>query len=176
MKILSGVFEDERTDGQVTTGTPISLMIENVDQRSKDYSEIRDNSGPGHADYTYHAEVRRARLSRRRALLGARDGRAGRGRRGRAQGHSGRRASAARWCRSARTRSTRQLGLGRGRPATRSGAPDAKAAALWESYLDGVRKAGSSLRRRRRGRGRGRAGRLGRADLWQARRRIWPRR
>ena len=53
VKILSGVFEDDRTDGQVTTGTPISLMIENVDQRSKDYSEIRDRYRPGHADYTY---------------------------------------------------------------------------------------------------------------------------
>ncbi|MEM9706566.1 MAG: chorismate synthase, partial [Pseudomonadota bacterium] len=37
VKILSGVFEDDRTGGPVTTGTPISLMIENVDQRSKDY-------------------------------------------------------------------------------------------------------------------------------------------
>ena len=36
VKILSGMFEDDRTGGQVTTGTPISLMIENVDQRSKD--------------------------------------------------------------------------------------------------------------------------------------------
>ena len=42
VKILSGVFQDDRTDGQVTTGTPIMLMIENVDQRSKDYTEIRD--------------------------------------------------------------------------------------------------------------------------------------
>ena len=53
VKILSGVFEDDRTQGQVTTGTPICLMIENVDQRSKDYSEIRDKFRPGHADYTY---------------------------------------------------------------------------------------------------------------------------
>ena len=53
VKILSGVFEDDRTDGPRTTGTPISLMIENVDQRSKDYSEIRDRYRPGHADYTY---------------------------------------------------------------------------------------------------------------------------
>ena len=44
VKILSGVFEDERTDGQRTTGHPISLLIENTDQRSKDYSEIRDLS------------------------------------------------------------------------------------------------------------------------------------
>src|SRR3954464_264087 len=53
VKILSGVFEDERTGRQVTTGTPIALMIENVDQRSKDYSEIRDKYRPGHADFTY---------------------------------------------------------------------------------------------------------------------------
>lgn len=53
VKILSGVFEDERTDGPRTTGTPISLLIENVDQRSKDYSDIRDKFRPGHADYAY---------------------------------------------------------------------------------------------------------------------------
>ena len=56
VKILSGVFEDERTGGQVTTGTPIMLMIENVDQRSKDYTEIRDKFRPGHADLTYQAK------------------------------------------------------------------------------------------------------------------------
>src|SRR5690606_9868635 len=53
VKILSGVFEDERTDGPRTTGTPISLLIENTDQRSKDYSDIRDKYRPGHADFTY---------------------------------------------------------------------------------------------------------------------------
>ena len=53
VRILSGVFEDETTGGQVTTGTPIALQIENVDQRSKDYSEIRDRYRPGHADYSY---------------------------------------------------------------------------------------------------------------------------
>ncbi|WP_375206818.1 chorismate synthase [Hyphococcus sp.] len=56
VKILSGVFEDDRTDGPRTTGTPISLMIENVDQRSKDYSDIRDKYRPGHADFTYDAK------------------------------------------------------------------------------------------------------------------------
>ena len=40
-------------DSEVTTGTPIALLIENVDQRSKDYSEIKDTYRPGHADYTY---------------------------------------------------------------------------------------------------------------------------
>ena len=47
VKILSGVFEGK------TTGTPIGLIIENTDQRSKDYSEIMDRFRPGHADYTY---------------------------------------------------------------------------------------------------------------------------
>src|SRR4029077_12321444 len=53
VRILSGVFQDERIPAQVTTGTPIALLIENVDARSKDYSEIRDKFRPGHADYTY---------------------------------------------------------------------------------------------------------------------------
>ncbi len=48
VKILSGVFEGK------TTGTPIGLMIENTDQRSKDYSNIAETFRPGHADYTYH--------------------------------------------------------------------------------------------------------------------------
>jgi len=48
VKILSGVFEGR------TTGTSIGLLIENTDQRSKDYSEIKDKFRPGHADYTYH--------------------------------------------------------------------------------------------------------------------------
>jgi chorismate synthase len=50
VKILSGVFEG------LTTGTPISLMIENVDQRSKDYGDIKDSFRPGHADYAYMAK------------------------------------------------------------------------------------------------------------------------
>jgi chorismate synthase len=56
VKILSGVFEDAATGGQVTTGTPISLLIENVDQRSKDYSEIATAFRPGHADWPYFAK------------------------------------------------------------------------------------------------------------------------
>ena len=48
IRILSGVF-----DG-VTTGTPIGLLIENTDQRSKDYSDIKDSFRPAHADYTYN--------------------------------------------------------------------------------------------------------------------------
>jgi chorismate synthase len=55
VKILSGVFDN--ADGiQVTTGTPISLLIDNTDQRSKDYGEIKDKYRPGHADYTYIAK------------------------------------------------------------------------------------------------------------------------
>jgi chorismate synthase len=56
VKILSGVFEDDRTGGPVTTGTPICLLIENLDQRSKDYTDIRDKFRPGHADFTYMAK------------------------------------------------------------------------------------------------------------------------
>ena len=52
VKILSGVFENDQ-DQQVTTGTPISLVIENTDQRSKDYGDIKDKYRPGHADFTY---------------------------------------------------------------------------------------------------------------------------
>jgi chorismate synthase len=53
VRIVSGVFADDRTDGQVTTGTPIGLLIENEDKRSKDYDEIRDAYRPGHADVAY---------------------------------------------------------------------------------------------------------------------------
>ncbi len=56
VKILSGVFEDDRTGGPVTTGTPISLMIENTDQRSRDYADGRDKYRPGHADFAYDAK------------------------------------------------------------------------------------------------------------------------
>ncbi|MCO6048533.1 chorismate synthase [Mesorhizobium sp. RP14(2022)] len=55
VKILSGVLEEE--DGTlVTTGTPVSMLIENVDQRSKDYGEIARQYRPGHADYAYEAK------------------------------------------------------------------------------------------------------------------------
>lgn len=55
VKILSGVFED-RAGQQVTTGTPIGLLIENEDQRSKDYDAIKDKFRPGHADFSYEAK------------------------------------------------------------------------------------------------------------------------
>ena len=143
VKILSGVFEDERNGGPLTTGTPIMLMIENVDQRSKDYGEIRDKFRPGHADFTYEAKY------------GIRDYRGG--------GRSSARETAARVAAGAIARkvipgvSIRgaliQMGpykidrsnwdwseIGRNPFFT----PDAKAAQLFEDYLDGVRKAGSS--------------------------------
>jgi chorismate synthase len=143
VKILSGVFEDDRTNGQVTTGTPIALLIENVDQRSKDYAEIRDKFRPGHADYTYLAKY------------GLRDYRGG--------GRSSARETAARVAAGAIARkvipgvSVRgalvQLGPLRIDRTNWDWAevdrnpfftPDARAAAEWEVYLDGVRKRGSS--------------------------------
>jgi chorismate synthase len=56
VKILSGVMAHPDTGEQVTTGTPIALLIENTDQRSKDYSQIKDKFRPGHADFTYEAK------------------------------------------------------------------------------------------------------------------------
>jgi len=54
VEVLSGVMpKDEGSETLITTGTPISMMIRNTDQRSKDYSEIKDRYRPGHADYTY---------------------------------------------------------------------------------------------------------------------------
>lgn len=143
VKILSGVFEDEQTGGQLTTGTPISLLIENVDQRSKDYGDIKDKFRPGHADYAYLAKY------------GIRDYRGG--------GRSSARETAARVAAGAIARkilggvSIRgalvQIGPHKIDRANWSWdetqnnpfwCPDAKAAANWEDYLDGLRKAGSS--------------------------------
>ena len=143
VKILSGVFEDDRTGGQITTGTPIALMIENVDQRSKDYSEIRDKFRPGHADFTYMEKY------------GVRDYRGG--------GRSSARETAARVAAGAVARKVIpmvevraalvQMGPHR---INRDNwdwdqvnenpffCPDAQAASDWEPYLDGIRKAGSS--------------------------------
>ncbi len=56
VKILSGVMDHPDTGAQVTTGAPIALLIENTDQRSKDYSDIKDKFRPGHADFTYEAK------------------------------------------------------------------------------------------------------------------------
>jgi len=148
VKILSGVFRDERMAQQVTTGTPIALLIENVDQRSKDYTDIRDKYRPGHADYTYEAKY------------GLRDYRGG--------GRQSARETAARVAAGAVARRVLERLYGR---VTIRGAlvamgdktidrarwdwnqvdanpffcPDPGAVDPWTDYLEGVRKAGSSV-------------------------------
>jgi chorismate synthase len=148
VRILSGVFQDERMKAQVTTGTPIALLIENVDQRSKDYSDIRDKFRPGHADYTYWAKY------------GVRDYRGG--------GRQSARETAARVAAGAIARKVLdtiykkitirgaliQMGT---QKISRSQwdwnevaknpffCPDAKAIDPWTEYLEGVRKKGSSV-------------------------------
>ena len=138
VRILSGTFEGR------TTGTPISLMIENTDQRSKDYSEIAQRYRPGHADYAYDAKY------------GIRDYRGG--------GRSSARETAARVAAGAVARLVIpevtitayvcELGGDRIDPAAVDYAeiarnpffcPDAAAAKRWEEKVDAARKAGSSL-------------------------------
>ena len=143
VRILSGTFEDR--DGEKrTTGTPISLMIENVDQRSKDYSEVAQAYRPGHADYAYDAKY------------GFRDYRGG--------GRSSARETAARVAAGAVARLVipevtitayvSQIGEDAIDPANLDFAemdnnpffcPDAAAAKRWEKLVDDARKAGSSL-------------------------------
>ncbi len=142
-RILSGVFDDG--EGQVTTGAPISIQILNEDQRSKDYGEIARAFRPGHADYVYQEKY------------GVRDHRGG--------GRSSARETASRVAAGAVAR--RVLGdgiriragvvqLGPHRIAPEAVDFDAVArnplyaasdavVAEWETYLDGVRKAGSSI-------------------------------
>ncbi len=142
VKILSGVFGDAE-GRQVTTGTPIALIIENTDQRSKDYGEIKDKYRPGHADYTYTAKY------------GIRDYRGG--------GRSSARETAMRVAAGAIARKVVpgltvrgaliQLGS---ETIDRANwdwdqvgnnpffSPDHASVQRWASYLDGVRKAGSS--------------------------------
>ena len=143
VKILSGVFDDPETGQQVTTGTPIQLLIENTDQRSKDYGDIKDKYRPGHADFTYMEKY------------GIRDYRGG--------GRSSARETAARVAASAVARKVLDGVTIRGalvqmgpHKINRDNwnwdevennpfwCPDPQAAADWEAYLDGVRKAGSS--------------------------------
>ncbi len=138
VRILSGVFEGR------TTGTPISLMIENVDQRSKDYSEVAKAYRPGHADYAYDAKY------------GFRDYRGG--------GRSSARETAARVAAGAVARLVipevtitawvESIGGDAIDPANFDAAeigrnpffcPDAAAAQRWEALVDGARKAGSSV-------------------------------
>jgi chorismate synthase len=148
VKILSGVFSDDTTGGQVTTGTPIALHIDNVDARSKDYGEIKDKFRPGHADYAYFIKY------------GVRDYRGG--------GRQSARETAARVAAGAIARKVLDhivpggvriraalIQVGPHKIDRKNWdwaevernpfwSPDAKAAALWESYLDERRKAGSS--------------------------------
>ncbi len=143
VKILSGVFADE-TGRQVTTGAPIALVIENTDQRSKDYAEIARKYRPGHADYVYDAKY------------GIRDYRGG--------GRSSARETAARVAAGAVARKVIagvtirgalvQLGPHKIDRARFDWAevdknpffcPDKDAASRWEGYLDDIRKSGSSI-------------------------------
>jgi chorismate synthase len=144
VRILSGVFEDEATGGPITTGTPISLMIENVDQRSRDYAEIAKSFRPGHADFAYLSKY------------GVRDYRGG--------GRASARETAARVAAGAVARKVLgesvviraalvQIGpiaVDRGRwdwaETTRNPfwSPDAGVVEAWEAHLESVRKAGSS--------------------------------
>lgn len=138
VRVLSGVFEGR------TTGTPIALMIDNVDQRSKDYSEVAKAYRPGHADYAYDAKY------------GFRDYRGG--------GRSSARETASRVAAGAVARLVipevritawvEAIGGDAIDPANFDLAeidrnpffcPDAAAAARWEVLVDGARKAGSSL-------------------------------
>jgi chorismate synthase len=144
VRILSGVFEDERTGGPVTTGTPISLMIENTDQRSRDYGEIARAFRPGHADYAYFAKY------------GVRDYRGG--------GRSSARETAARVAAGAVARKVLGESVTIRAALVQIGphaidrdnwdwdlvgtnplwCPDPKALPIWEEHLETVRKAGSS--------------------------------
>ena len=144
VKILSGVFPDETTGQDVTTGTPIALLIENVDQRSKDYSDIKHLYRPGHADYTYDVKY------------GLRDYRGG--------GRSSARETAARVAAGAVARkivpgmTVRGALVQMGPHAIKRErwdwqevernpffCPDAEQAAFYADYLDGIRKTGSSV-------------------------------
>ena len=141
VKILSGVFSDERHPQQVTTGAPISLMIDNLDARSKDYSEIAQAFRPGHADYTYFAKY------------GVRDYRGG--------GRASARETAARVAAGAIARKVINGVEVRGAlvqigpyKANRFDiaetlnnpywAPDPEIVPVWEEHLEKIRKAGSS--------------------------------
>ena len=145
MRILSGVFEDERTGGQVTTGTPISLMIENVDQRSKRLFRDRHRLPARPRRLHLFRQVRRARLSRRRPAVGPRDRRPGGRRRRRPQGarrgvHDPRRRGADRPAR----RSTATAGTGPRPTNNPFWCPDPEIVPVWEEHLETIRKAGSS--------------------------------
>jgi chorismate synthase len=134
VKILSGVFADDGGE-QVTTGTAIGLLIENVDQRSKDYGDIRDKYRPGHADYTYDMKY------------GIRDYRGG--------GRSSARETARKVIPCVTIRAALvQMGphavMRENWDWAQVGenpffCPDAATAKFYEEYLDGIRKDGSSV-------------------------------
>ena len=139
------MFTDEATGAQVTTGTPIALAIDNVDQRSKDYSDIKDKYRPGHADYTYDVKYG-LRDYRGGGRQSAREtAHAGRRRRDRAQDRARHDACAARSSRWASTRSTARAGAGTRSSAIRSSVRTPRRRALLEDYLDAIRKRGSSI-------------------------------
>jgi len=148
VKILSGVFQDERMAVQVTTGTPIALVIENVDQRPRDYSEIRDKFRPGHADYTYLAKY------------GVRDYRGGGRQSARetatrvAAGAIARKVLASLYANVSVRGALIQIGIKAIDRAKWDWAevaknpffcPDATAVGPWTEYLEGMRKKGSSV-------------------------------
>jgi len=148
VRILSGVFQDERMAQQVTTGTPIALLIENVDARSKDYSDIRDKFRPGHADYTYWAKY------------GVRDYRGGGRQSARetasrvAAGAVARKVLASLYKKATVRGALVQIGtrkIGRENwdwaEVARNPffSPDAQIVAPWEEYLGAIRKKGSSI-------------------------------
>src|SRR5213595_1985929 len=126
VRILSGVFVDEASGVEVTTGTPIALVIDNVDQRSKDYSAIKDVYRPGHAGYTYdvkyglHDYRGGGRASARETAMRV------------AAGAIALKIDRARW-------DWAEVG---NNPFF---CPDAKAAAQFADHLDAVRKQGSSV-------------------------------
>jgi chorismate synthase len=139
VKILSGVFEG------VTTGTPIALHIDNVDQRSRDYSEIKDKFRPAHADYTYFKKygVRDyrggGRQSARETAVRVAAGAIAR----KILSIAGARAAAP-WCNSARRRST--AAMGSRRPPDSFWCPPGRRARAWKAS-ERVRRRGSPAAR-----------------------------
>jgi hypothetical protein len=129
---------------QVTTGTPIALLIENTDQRSKDYSDIKDKFRPGTPTSPTRRNTASATIAAAGARRRARRRCAGRRRRHRPQGPA----------RRHRARRAGADGPARHRPRAWDWdevgnnpffCPDAEKAAFYETYLDGIRKSGSSI-------------------------------
>ena len=165
----SGVFEDERTGGPVTTGTPISLMIDNVDQRSHEATpRSPPASRPGHADYAYFARSMACATTAAAAGQSARETAA--------RVAAGAICAARSWATASSPCAPRwsQIGPHAVDPARWDWeqvgenpfwCPDAAMVEVWESHLEKIRKAGSSTGAIVSVEAAGRAGRLGRADL-----------